>query len=413
VWVAAQEEIMVVTVNRLDGAIVGREKRPGLYGDGAGLYLAVSSPTAKSWLFRYRRGGKTHYMGLGSVKTFGLAEARERARRQRQLLADGLDPIKEREKTRLAVELGAARAVTFEKCAADYLKQHSPGWTNAKHGAQWASTLKQYCYPVFGSFPVQDVDTRLVTKALTRIWQERPVTAGRVRGRIEAVLQWATKAGHRTGDNPAALSALPLPPLAHKVRHMPALSYQELPDFMTELQREDGVSARALELLILCASRSSEVLRARWDEIDVDGKLWLIPSERMKAKRPHRVPLSSRAFEVIEGQCGRDPVYVFPGSRPGHPLTHTTLLTLLQHMGRGHVVPHGFRATFKTWAREQSNFANEIIEAALAHAPGDKLEQAYLRGDALAKRARLMEAWSRYCGSGKDLRGEVVPIRNQ
>lgn len=414
---------MAIELNQLDGGKVSREKRPGMYADGGGLYLQITNENSKSWIFRYKWGDnpkrpgkpKTYWIGLGSVKAFGLAEARERARRQRQLLADGLNPKEVREKERKAAELEAAKAMTFEECAAAYIEAHTPGWRNPKHAAQWTATLKTYAYPVMGSFGVQAIDTALVLKVLQPIWTKKSETASRVRGRIEAVLDYATASGFRTGDNPARWNGLlsellPRKTKVRKVRHMPALPYAELPEFIASLRQQEGTSATALEFTILCASRTGESVGCRWDEIDFADKVWTVPAERMKADRAHRVPLSDRALELMESMRGKDKVYVFPGDRPSQPLSNMAMLMLLRRMGHADITVHGFRSTFKDWCRERSNFPNEISEAALAHVIGDKTEAAYVRGDALAKRRQLMAAWARYCASPSTTRGEVVAI---
>ncbi len=256
-------------IDRLGPRRITNEKRPGMHADGAGLYLQVTSPTSKSWIFRYKRHGKAHEMGLGSVNAFGLAEARERARDQRKLLADGLDPIEERDRRRQAALLEAARSLTFKECATSYATAHSAGWSNPKHAKQWVRTLETYVYPTLGALPVQAIDTPLVLKVLQPIWTKKPETAGRVRGRIEAVLDYATAAGSRKGDNPARWTGLlsellPNKAKVRKVRHMPALPYAELPAFMIELRQQEGDAARALELAILCANRTTEAISARW-----------------------------------------------------------------------------------------------------------------------------------------------------
>jgi integrase len=380
---------------------------------------------SKSWIFRYKRGGKASEMGLGSENALGLAEARDRARDQRKLLADGLDPIEERSRIKQAAaqarQAAEARKKSFKFCAESYIDAHRSEWRNAKHAAQWRSTLETYAYPIIGEQPVQEINTDLVLAVLRQevpatkrlpagpLWTTRRETAGRLRGRIEKALAWATQSKFRTGDNPAAWSALTdLLAKARNVRHMPALPYAELPAFMIELRQQEGDAARALELAILCANRTTEAIGARWSEIDAAEKAWTVPAEHMKSKRPHRIPLSDRALEIIERQRGQDATFVFPGRHPGASLSDMALLMLLRRMGREDITTHGFRSTFKDWCRERSNFPNELSEAALAHVIGDKTEAAYARGTLFDKRRGMMAAWARYCASTPAARGAVV-----
>lgn len=380
-----------------------RRAGPGYIGDGGGLWLQTTAGGAKSWVFRFQMAGRAREMGLGSFSTFTLAEARERARRQRQLVADGIDPIERRKAERARAQLDAARALTFDQCAAAYVEAHRAGWKNAKHADQWANTLAAYASPAFGALPVADVDTPLVMRALSPIWHQKTETASRLRGRIESVLDWATVQGFRTGDNPARWRGhldklLPKRAKVQKVRHHPALPYTEAADFVAALRQQEGTAARALEFLILTAARTGEVIGAKWSEFDLDAKTWTVPGERMKAGRDHEVPLSSRALAIVKQLAKmKTGDYVFPGRRPRDPLSNMAMLALLKRMGRSDLTAHGFRSTFRDWAAECTDYPGELAEMALAHIVSDKTEAAYRRGTMKEKRRRLMLDWAHHC----------------
>lgn len=424
---------MARVIGKLTALHVGRLKEPGTYADGGGLYLQVTAAGTKSWVYRFMLNGHAREMGLGPIHTVSLAEARARAAECRQLARDGHDPIDRRLGEKAAARLEAAKAITFKAAAAEFIKAQRPGWRNAKHAAQWASTLKTYAEPVIGDLAVQTIDTGLVIRILQPLWAKKPETASRLRGRIEAILDWARVQGYREGENAARWrghldKTLPKPSKVRQVRHRAALPYDHLPDFMAALRNRQGISARALEFAILTAARTGEAIGARWSEINMASKTWTVPAERMKGGREHRVPLNNRAIEVLSGMrelavegCRGDSI-VFPGSKAGHLLTDMALVTVIRRMnaetdppnwrdsdGRP-VVPHGFRASFKTWAGACTNFQREVVEAALAHAIGDKTEAAYERGDRLEKRRRLLAAWCEYCRTPKKT-GKVVPIR--
>ncbi len=390
--------------NRLSAVKVAGLRKPGRYGDGRGLWLQVTAEGTKSWLLRYMLHGRARQMGLGPVHTVSLAEARQKAAGYRALLVDGLDPIEARRDRQREARREAARAVSFRACAERYIEAHRPGWRNAKHGDQWTATLTAYAYPVFGELAVADIDTGLVLKAIEPIWTEKPETAKRVRGRIEAILDWAAAREYRAGDNPARWRGhldklLPARARVAPVRHHPALPYVEAPDFMAALRAREGVSARALEFTILTAARTGEVIAARWPEIDLGAKVWTVPAERTKARREHRVPLSDRALEILAALPREDgSEYVFIGSGTGRALSNMALLKTLERMGRKDLTVHGFRSTFRDWSAERTNYPREVCEMALAHAISDQVEAAYRRGELYAKRARLMRDWSRYCG---------------
>jgi integrase len=390
-------------------------RQPGMLADGGGLYLKVAEGGSKSWIFRYQIAGRRRDMGLGSVDTFTLAEARERTAAVRKLVADGIDPIEHRHRQIAARQVEKARPLKFRECARLYIAAHQPGWRNAKHAKQWSSTMQSYVFPVFGDLPVDAIDVGLVMKVLDPIWTTKPETASRVRGRIESVLDWAAARGYRQGDNPARWrghleNLLPKKTKVRWVEHHAALPYAEAPAFMAELRQQDGIAARALEFAILTAARTGEVLGATWPEIDFNGRLWVIRAQRMKAAREHRVPLSAAALAVLDAMKSiRQNDFVFPGIRAGQPLSNMAFLMLLRRMGRGgNLTAHGFRSTFSDWCAECTTFPAEVRGMMLAHVVSDKVEAAYRRGDLFAKRAELAEVWSRSC-AGSD--SHVTPLR--
>jgi integrase len=399
---------------------------PGMHCDGGGLYLQVTEMKGggltRSWIFRYRVGKRLRDMGLGPLSTLGLAEARERARQQRVKRLDGVDPIEERRSARATP---AVKLVTFDEAAAAYIAANEATWKNTRHAEQWRKTLNAYASPVIGGLPVGEIDTKHVTRILDKPWQDTPETASRVRGRIEAVLDWAKVRGHRGGENPARwrghldhiYPALSAAKKAKRTRvgrdgHHAAMPYDEVAAFLSELRQRTGNAARALEFAILTAARTGEALGAKWDEINVGAAVWTVPASRMKGGQEHRVPLSSRAVEIIKEVAGlRQSEYVFCGDREGEPLSNMALLMALRRMGRSDVTVHGFRSSFRDWAGEQTNFPREIAEAALAHVIENKAEAAYRRGDALEKRRKLMEAWAQYVGRSVTESSPVVTLR--
>jgi integrase len=402
--------------NRLTAMAVAKATKPGFYADGHGLYLRAGPTGGKSWVFRYRRDGRLHDMGLGATHTVSLVEARLKALGLRQQRLTGIDPLAAKRETAARERASSARAITFRECAESYIRAHRAGWKSAKHAAQWPSTLEMYVYPVFGSLPVQAVDVALVMKALEAIWLTKPETASRVRGRIEAVLDWATVREYRKGENPARWrghleSLLPEKSKVSKVEHHAALSYAELGAFVAELRQQGGIAARALEFTILTATRTGEVTGAHWDEFNLAERLWVVPAERMKAGKEHRVPLSDAALTIIERMAeSRAGDVVFPGGK-GAALSNMGMTMLLRRMGRGDITVHGFRSTFSDWCSERTNFSAEVREMALAHAVGDKVEAAYRRGDLFPKRRQLMAAWAKFCAAAPAATGEVVPLR--
>ncbi len=398
---------MAREVDKLSPAKVNKTTKPGLYGDGGGLYLHIGPTGGKSWIFRYMLDGKAREMGLGPLKTAGLAEARGLARKHRLECRDGIDPIDARKTVREARKLERARAITFKKCAEQYIKDKRAGWRNEKHADQWSSTLETYVYPDIGDLAVGLIETEHVMKVLRPIWATKPETASRVRGRIEAILTYATVHKWRTGENPARWRGHLKEILAERSKvarteHHAALPWQTMATFMTDLVKEDGTAAFALRFAILTAARTNEVIGACWNEIDMDAALWIVPPERMKAGREHRVPLSDEALVVLremEKTKADSGQHVFPGRRQATGLSNMAMLALLRRMKRDDITVHGFRSAFRDWAAETGR-SSDIAEAALAHVVGDKTVAAYQRGDLLARRQRLMDDWGSFC-SGK------------
>jgi integrase len=402
---------------KLTNARVRSLKETGRYGDGGGLWLQVSKWKTKSWVLRYWVDGRERVLGLGPLDLVPLADARERARQARRLLLDGIDPIEHRKQARNASRLERAKALTFGRCAEEYIETHDAAWSNAKHRSQWRTTLRQYCNPIWG-LPVQSIDTDLVLRCLTPIWKTHTETAKRLRGRIERVLSWAKGRGLRDGENPARWGGhlkemLADPSKVAPVRHHPALPFNTLPDFMAELRELDGVNARALEFCVLTALRTGEVLRAAWDEIDAGSKVWTVPAERMKARKEHRVPLSGRAVEILTSlprEAGNK--HVFVGAKRGAGLSELVMLNLLKKLRPGFTV-HGLRSSFRDWGAERTHFPREVLEMALAHKIPDAVERAYRRSDLFEKRRKLMDAWAAFCATPKTVGGNVVAMQGR
>ena len=375
-------------------------KEAGRHSDGGNLYLNISKSGAKSWVFFYRFGQAQREMGLGGFATTSLAEARSKALAALKQLKDGRDPLAER---RAAKKLEAGK-MTFAAFADDYLKTHEAKHRNAKHAAQWRSTLgPTYCSAI-RSLPVSEIDTEAVLKVLRPLWQKVPETAARIRGRIENVLDAAKAQGLFQGENPARWKghlAAVLPKRQRLTRgHHAALAYNNLPAFMAELRSQtESTAALALEFCILTATRTNETLGAVWSELDLAKGIWLIPATRMKAGHEHRVPLSLRAVEILTAmealRTAHNP-HVFPGLVKGKSLSNMSMAAVLKRMERHTITVHGFRSTFRDWASEQTSFPHEVCEMALAHVIGNKAEAAYRRGDLFDKRSLLMEAWARY-----------------
>ena len=414
---------MARATGRLTALKVQKAREPGMYADGAGLYLRVTPQGTKNWVLRYMLDRRPRWMGLGPLALYGLAEARARAMDARRKRHEGIDPIEARRAARARERLDAAKAITFGEVAEIYIAAHQAGWRNGKHRAQWENTLKSHAAPIM-SIPVQSIDTALTLKVLERIWTAKPETAGRVRQRIESILDFAKVRGYRTAENPARWRGHldKLLPARAKVRatvHHAALPYAELPAFLTSLRTREAVAARALEFLILTAGRTGEVIGARWNEMDLLDKTWTVPASRMKANREHRVPLHPRALAILgEMQSARQSddgnAYVFPGPKPGTTLSNMAFLMLLRRMRLDDLTVHGFRATFETWASERTSFQNQIVEMALAHSVGDKVEQAYRRTDMFEKRRRLMQQWATFSTSAPTRQdGNITALRSR
>ena len=410
---------MARAIERLSALQVTKTKKPGYYCDGAGLYLQIAPGGSKSWVLRYTLDGRTRDMGLGSAATFTLAEARERAKDARKLLADKLDPIAVRQEAQRERRRAEARTLLFNDAAARYIAAHEAGWKNAKHAGQWSATLATYAAPVIGDMDVASIGTEDVMRVLKPIWTVKAETASRLRGRIESVLDWCAVQGHRSGDNPARWKGhldklLPARSKVQKVEHHPALPWREIGTFMQALRTMNGTAARAVELIILTGCRTSEAFNADWREIDMAQRTWTIPAVRMKAGKEHTIPLSDAAVRVLQAQAAAHGMegYIFPGTKPGAPLSNMAGLALLKRMGRADLTVHGFRSTFRDWAGESSNHPREVIEHALAHRLKDKAEASYARGTLFEKRRVLMADWAAYCDRVQTP-GDVVPIRTK
>jgi len=379
---------------------------PGYHRCDRGLYLQVARSGTKSWLFRYKSPvtAKQREMGLGSLNLISLATARNMTLECRRQVLSGLDPLEERARSKRARQLAQARSITFQQAAEHCIASKTPEWKNAKHAQQWTNSLTAYAYPVFGTLSISDLDTDLVLKAIEPIWISKAETASRVRQRIETVWDWARARKYVEGENPARLRGhldkiLAKTAKVKRVKHHAAVPYKQIGPLIKKLRGRKGSSALALEFMILTAARTGEVRGARWQEIDLSTKVWIIPADRMKASKEHRVPLCDRAVEILNSiKSNRNPDgYVFPGWKAETGLSDGAMLTLLRKMDVGPYTPHGFRSTFRDWAAEEAHeFSNETVELALAHTIKNKAEAAYRRGDQLERRRALMLAWSEY-----------------
>jgi integrase len=398
-------------------ALVAKGK-PARHADGGNLYLFLTGPGAAKWTFRYMRDGKAREMGLGSLNDMGLADARVAAEDARKRLRNGLDPIAHRRNEK-AAQRATVGVNTFREVADLYIRSHKAGWKNPKHAAQWPSTLDTYVHRVLGKMPVSGVDTGAVMRVLEPIWTGKPETATRVRGRIEAILDYAKARGWREGENPARwrghlANLLPARGKIARVEHHAALPWEDMGAFMAELRSRQGTAALALEFLILTAARSGEVRGATWAEVDVAARMWTVPAPRMKAGREHRVALSDAAITVLTRMRPlrkNDSDQIFPSPmKRNAPLSDMTLTAVLRRMKRDALTVHGFRSTFRDWCAETTGYPGEVAEMALSHTVADKVEAAYRRGDLMEKRRRLMEDWAAHCG-GPALPTGVVPLR--
>jgi integrase len=408
----------------LGALAVQRLTAPGLHfvGGVAGLALQVTPSGARSWVLRYMVAGRRRDMGLGGFPDVTLAIAREAARAARVKIAGGVDPIDDAHKAKSALIAARASDVTFRQCAEQYVSDKEAGWKSDKHRKQWLSTLETHAYPQMGKLIVRDVAVAHVVNALKPIWSTKTETASRVRGRIEQILDWAAARGYRSGANPARWKGhldmvLPKPSAVATGEHYPALPLASVHDFAVKLRHTPGTGARALELLLLTATRSGDVRGATWSEFDLEAGVWTIPKERTKTKVTHRVPLSAEALKIIKARTRVDEIeLVFPGTRGGK----LSDMTLSQQMRRfafkddaGKVcVPHGLRSTFRDWCSEHTNYPREVAEMALAHVIESKVEAAYRRGDLFEKRRRLMQDWAKFCTTPKTVAAKnIVHLR--
>lgn len=405
---------MSLTVKQVEKLI--REATPGATADADGLYLKITPSGNASWQYRFQLAGKRRMMGLGACSVVSLADARDKAAEARKLVKQGIDPLEVKHAEATEQKQQAERqTITFADAAKEYIDGKAEGWSNTKHVEQWRSTLATYCSK-FSTKPVASVTIDNVEAALRPIWLEKTETATRVLTRIVAVMGYAFDKGWREDDDaetwaPRLRRRLPmLPKKTVRVQHHPALPYTRIAEFMAVLRLSPAMGSKALEFAILCASRSSEVREARWQEIDLAAGVWAIPAERMKTKVEHRVPLSAQALRLLESIKPTDPqpgAYVFPGAREGKPLSDMTMTALIRRQNEKAIVwadesgegitQHGFRSTFRDWAAETTPYPRDVCEMALAHTVGNKVEAAYRRGDLFEKRRALMQDWANYC----------------
>ena len=372
-------------------SIKSKLKKPGRHGDGDGLFLQVGTGGAASWIVRVQKDGRRRDIGLGSAKKVSLTLARERAAAARTDLEMGIDPVAKRKK-----ESGIP---TFREAASQYMTEHQKTWRNAKHRAQWKSTLESYAFPSIGDTLVSEVDAPAIRDSLITIWVEKPETARRVKQRIGAILDWAHAKGYREAEAPMRAIGKGLPRHNQQANHFAAMPYGEVPDFIVKLRERQSWGRLALEAAILTATRSGEVRGATWAEIDLENGLWTIPAERMKAKREHVIPLSAAAKNLFQRAAALKTVghkYIFHGNKRDKPMSDMTLTKVLRDLKREETA-HGFRSSFRVWVSEETDFPGDVAEAALAHMVSNKTEAAYRRGKLLEKRRKLMEAWGSYC----------------
>lgn len=363
---------------------------PGRYADGNGLYLEIEPSGSKRWTMRVMVQGRRRDIGLGGVNTVTLADARMACTAIHNDIRSGLDPVAERRNTRRVLP-------TFAEAAALVHEQLKPTWKNPKHADQWINTLKNYVYPSLGPLKIDTIDTPKILATLMPIWLEKPETARRVKQRLHAVFDWAKAAGHRSGDNPVDGVARGLPKQTDQDDHHEALPYDEVNEFVTKLRcGPSGMSAKlGFEFLILTATRTGDVIGAKWAEIDLNSACWTIPADRIKSKKEHRVPLSPRCLEILGEAATLGGDFVFPGRSSDRPLSNMAFLKIIERMGLN-ITAHGFRSTFRDWTADQTNYPNEVCEQALAHAISSRVEAAYRRTDLYDRRKNLMADWSTY-----------------
>jgi integrase len=404
----------VAKIDLLSATKVKSLKKPGDYLDGRGLYLQVRNQSSKSWILKYSMQKRAREMGLGSAFDFDLADARDMRDRYRKLVKLGVDPIEHRKTETAERTAEKAKAVTFKDAATRYIAANRSGWKNIKHASQWEATLKAYAYPTIGALPVQAIDTALLMKVLEPIWSTKPETASRVRGRIESVIAAAKARGEFKGENPATWKGhldklLPKTSKVRSVENHAALPYADLPAFVIELHKREGIAASALEFLILTAARTGEVLGATWDELDLRKSVWTIPDERMKNGREHQVPLSAPAVAVLErmSKITNGGNYVFFGQSSGRSLSNMALLVLLRRMERHDITSHGFRSTFRDWAADRG-YQDAVAEAALAHTVPDAVVAAYRRTTFFELRKQMMDDWATFATSDPTRSADVL-----
>ena len=381
---------------------ISRLKESGLWAVGgvAGLYLHVNDRGARSWILRVVVGDKRRDMGLGGYPDIGVADARQKAREARLKIEQGVDPILLRKQAKSELMALQATDKTFEQAAGEYIKIHAESWSNDKHRKQWERTLTAYAFPVVGKLSLRHIRQEHILKILEPIWTTKTETATRVRGRIESILDWAKVKGLRSGENPAAWKGhldhmLPAPTRLKNVEHLAAVPVRDMPGFMVKLREAAGTAAQALEFLILTAARSGEVRGITWQEVSLEDALWVVPAERMKMKKEHRVPLSDRALSILKSQprIDENPL-VFPAPR-GSQMSDATMSAVLKRMGIDATV-HGFRSSFRDWCGDYTNYPRDLAEQCLAHGADDPVEAAYRRGDALERRREIMNEWSKF-----------------
>jgi integrase len=411
----------------------------GMHADGGGLYLQVAKGGSKSWLFRYKLYGRSRWHGLGSLRDISLEEAREKATEARKVRRNGADPIQAKREAESAARIEAAKAITFGAAAKRFIKANRAGWKNAKHADQWEMTLlgidqkgkptkNDYCKTI-RELPIGAIDTTLVLRIIEPIWASKTETASRIRGRIEQVIDAAKAKGEFKGENPARWKGhldnlLPATSKVRKVRNHPALPYRQLPNFISKLRERDGAAAAALEFQILTAVRPGNAMTARWDQIDRQTSVWIIPAALMKSDAEHKVPLSKAALAVLDRMetTKDDSEYIFPNSK-GKPLSDASMAAVIDRMNElerrwidpkldREIVPHGFRSSFRDWAAEHG-YDDPIAEAALAHKVSDEVVAAYRRTTFFDLRKRMMENWADYCARPSSGVDTIVAFRAQ
>ena len=414
---------MAKVAKALTALAVGRLEAPGYHAVGTvpGLYLQVTPGGAKSWVMRAKVGAKRREIGLGPYPAVKLAQAHEKARQTRDQIAGGVDPIEHKKSLLSELLAKQAQELTFEAAARGYVTAHRDGWKNAKHGSQWESTLATYAHPIIGKMNVKDINLSHVLRVLEPIWATKNETASRLRSRMELVLDWAKVRGHRSGENPATWRGnldklLPKPSKVQAGENHPAVMLREVGAFLRDLRQHQGVGALALEFALLTAARSGEVRGATWSEIDMKAGVWVLPKERMKAGKEHRVPLSDAALALLSKAPRMEGSELVFTSVRGGELSDATMSQLMRRMGykdaAGRLaVPHGLRSTFRDWAGERTSYPRDVVEAALAHVRGDKTEAAYFRSDLFDKRRRMMTEWAAFVARVEVPADNVVAMR--